>query len=267
MSGVILGWNPDKWNSWNPDYDSVVSMTESGLSVIEDWGIGNTKRVPIGSDAWLLRQGEHGRGLIGHGTTRSLPLPGPSAVDPSREVMQVVVEFDLLLPVAERVLPDRLTSEVPGIAWTHLQKNGTLVGGDSETQLRSLWERAVSRERSLSPIDATPGTYMEGAVIRVAVNKYERDPKARAACLAHHGIRCAACDMSFEERYGSIGSGFIHVHHLTMISQVGEEYVVDPVRDLVPLCANCHNMAHRRSPLPYSPAELRQLMSRAIHER
>jgi 5-methylcytosine-specific restriction protein A len=45
--------------------------------------------------------------------------------------------------------------------------------------------------------------------------------------------------------YGDIGKGFIHVHHLKPVSQIGETYEVDPINDLRPVCPNCHAMLHR----------------------
>jgi predicted HNH restriction endonuclease len=32
------------------------------------------------------------------------------------------------------------------------------------------------------------------------------------------------------------------------LSEVGDEYVVDPVRDLRPVCPNCHAMIHTARP-------------------
>lgn len=96
----------------------------------------------------------------------------------------------------------------------------------------------------------------EGAVHEIVMNHYERSAKARAACLAAKGYRCAVCGMDFESTYGEIGRRFIHVHHIVPISSIGQEYVVDGERDLVPVCPNCHNMLHRKEP-PYTPEELR----------
>jgi 5-methylcytosine-specific restriction enzyme A len=79
----------------------------------------------------------------------------------------------------------------------------------------------------------------------VEVNRYERDQRARRRCLQHWGYRCAVCDLSFEERYGTLGRTFIHVHHLLELSQVPPGYKVDPVNDLRPVCPNCHAMIHR----------------------
>jgi Predicted restriction endonuclease len=56
------------------------------------------------------------------------------------------------------------------------------------------------------------------------------------------------CGFDFEKRYGAIGVGFIHVHHLVDIASIGGRYQVDPVRDLRPVCPNCHAMLHREKP-------------------
>jgi 5-methylcytosine-specific restriction enzyme A len=53
--------------------------------------------------------------------------------------------------------------------------------------------------------------------------------------------------------------GFIHVHHLTPLSSLGTDYEVDPIRDLRPVCPNCHAVLHRREP-PYSPEEVQQFL-------
>lgn len=100
----------------------------------------------------------------------------------------------------------------------------------------------------------------EGAKIRVEVNRYERDRRNRAAALAIHGYACKACDTDMGGRYGEAAVGLIEVHHLTPVSQVGAGYVINPRDDLVPLCPNCHSVAHRRSP-PFSVAELRDMIA------
>lgn len=86
--------------------------------------------------------------------------------------------------------------------------------------------------------------YYEGAVLRVTVNRYERDKAARQACIEHFKPRCAVCEFDFAETFGDIGVGFIHVHHLLPMAQIGKEYRVDPTADLRPVCPNCHAMLH-----------------------
>jgi 5-methylcytosine-specific restriction enzyme A len=105
-------------------------------------------------------------------------------------------------------------------------------------------------------------TYTEGAKRQVRVNAYERDARARKACIDHHGCRCAVCELVFEERYGKLGSGFIHVHHLRPLAQKGQPDAVDPKSDLIPVCPNCHAMLHRTDP-PLTVKKLRQRLQRA----
>jgi HNH endonuclease len=99
----------------------------------------------------------------------------------------------------------------------------------------------------------------EGREIFQELTKYERNPKAREICIAHHGDSCKVCGMNFGLVYGDIGVGFIHVHHIVPISQKNSEYEIDPVRDLIPLCPNCHSMAHKKN-LPFNVTELKELV-------
>jgi HNH endonuclease len=102
-------------------------------------------------------------------------------------------------------------------------------------------------------------TYPEGSTYTIVVNAYERNPSARLACISYYGARCSVCDFDFGTRYGEIGEGFIHVHHLLPLSSLGQEYKVDPKQHLRPVCPNCHEMLHRRRP-PYSIEELKRTM-------
>ena len=99
----------------------------------------------------------------------------------------------------------------------------------------------------------------EGSVVRVEVNRYERSRINRAACIEIHGSICKVCEFSFAAAYGPTGDGYIHVHHITPVSALGPDYRVNPSTDLVPLCANCHAIAHRKTP-PFSPDEIRALL-------
>lgn len=85
---------------------------------------------------------------------------------------------------------------------------------------------------------------VEGVVCRVSVNAYERNPIARARCIEHYGPTCVVCGFNFGAVYGPLAEGFIHVHHLTPLSDIGIEYEVDPIADLRPVCPNCHAIIH-----------------------
>ena len=136
----------------------------------------------------------------------------------------------------------------------------------SNPSVEPLLRGALARVRPAAWADPTqpvPGTVPAAAVTRVEVNRYEHSPDARRACIAHHGTSCAACGFSFEIAYGEIGKDFIPVHHLVPVSQLGSSYELDPVTDLVPLCANCHAMAHHGVTTPRTVAELRRVMAAA----
>lgn len=109
------------------------------------------------------------------------------------------------------------------------------------------------------PADATTFTppLLEGGLKIVELTTYERNPEARRRCLEHYGAVCQCCGMIYGDRYGSIGAELIHVHHVVPLAAIGETYQVDPVRDLVPLCANCHHVVHARNP-PHSVAAVRE---------
>lgn len=67
----------------------------------------------------------------------------------------------------------------------------------------------------LSPEEGpVPETYVEGSALRVTVNSYERSPAARRRCIEHYGCLCSVCGFNFENTYGEVGRGFIHVHHV-----------------------------------------------------
>jgi hypothetical protein len=90
--------------------------------------------------------------------------------------------------------------------------------------------------------------FEEGATIQSIVNRYERDPAARERCIAHYGPVCVVCQLSLADRYGHEVNGLIHVHHLTPLARIGKRTTIDPVRDLRPVCPNCHAVIHSTTP-------------------
>jgi hypothetical protein len=88
------------------------------------------------------------------------------------------------------------------------------------------------------------GPLIEGAICQIVINAYERNPIARACCIAHYGASCVVCGLNFGAVYGPLAEGFIHVHHIKPLSAIGVEYEVDPVADLRPVCPNCHAVIH-----------------------
>jgi len=90
---------------------------------------------------------------------------------------------------------------------------------------------------------------MEGSVKQIVPNKYERNPLARRICIGHYGVVCSICGFDFQNVYGEWGKDYIQVHHIIPLSEVGKVFILDPIKDLIPVCANCHVMIHRRKKL------------------
>ncbi len=90
---------------------------------------------------------------------------------------------------------------------------------------------------------------------------YERSARNRALAIELRGRTCEVCGFNFDEVYGSEhADGYIQIHHVKPVSEYEGE--VDLVSDLIPLCANCHVMAHRRKTLT-SIEELKALIKQA----
>ena len=149
-----------------------------------------------------------------------------------------------------------------------------LLGAEPTTVLELSGNRLQRLEDALInriPFDEDPAlpeeipdttTLHEGARRQVSVNAYERSPEARRQCIAHYSTNCSVCGFSFADVYGETGAGTIQVHHLKPLSEVSERYRVDPIRDLRPVCPNCHVVIHKRTP-PYSIEEVKALIHQA----
>ena len=74
-------------------------------------------------------------------------------------------------------------------------------------------------------------------------------------------LKCEICGFDFAAVYGLEFSEKIHIHHLVEIATIGEEYEVDAVKDLLPVCPNCHMIAHSRKPA-YSPEEIKSMINK-----
>lgn len=106
----------------------------------------------------------------------------------------------------------------------------------------------VSRPTSLEdnrPRD-TPHLIPEGAPSKTIQTARERNSEARRLCIAHYGARCSVCGIAFEEVSGPIAAGCIHVPHLVELAE--GRRATDPIRDLRPVCPNCHLVIHLTTP-------------------
>lgn len=116
-----------------------------------------------------------------------------------------------------------------------------------------------------------PEPYMaeasEGRTYTAKHLRRERNPKLiadrkRKAFDETGELRCEGCGLSFGERYGKHGDGFIEVHHTKPVHTLANEGEKTKLEDLSLVCANCHRMIHRSRNWLEMDA-LRQLLSLA----
>ncbi len=111
--------------------------------------------------------------------------------------------------------------------------------------------------------------YDEGRRVLRSHLAVERNRKLRADAKAYWqvkqngSVRCRACEFDFRKTYGDHSEGFIEMHHLRPLAEIWSPSKV-AVKDLIPLCSNCHRMVHRD---PGSMLEFDELKSIVVTAR
>jgi 5-methylcytosine-specific restriction enzyme A len=274
MHTYLITWNPKRFD-WSTLRVDLQNIRKKGF-LDGSWSCGNTKSIEQGDRVYLLRQGIEPRGIMGFGVATSSPYErghwdrgrrGESA-------RFIGVRFDALLdPIEEGILSlEQLRRALPSVHW-NTQASGISISPEAAGQIERLWVALLKScgqsATELAEEIATPQMFFEGATRIISVNAYERDPRARAACIKHYGISCYVCGMEFSTAYGPLGEGFIHVHHILPLSKIGKRYQIDPVRHLRPVCPNCHSMLHRQPDSVIPVEKLRKIVQehRAQNER
>ena len=245
MPTYLLAWNPKRW-----DWDNLPEMSDAvkaGKKTIDRWSCGRSKRLQVGDRVFVIRLGEHPKGIFASGSIAKPPKEGEhwdeqKAAD-GESCYFVKVAFDTLLdPNANEILPRELLNSPPfsKMHWD-TQMSGVRIPDEVAADLEKLWAKYVTGGDAWIPeeVDDTEGI-LEGALRRISVNAYERNPEARRKCINHYGTSCSICSFDFGKQYGDAGKDLIHVHHLRQLADIGKEYYIDPIHDLRPVCPNCH---------------------------
>ena len=195
-------------------------------------------------DEWIVIQPTEAKGRASHRLTYGkigAVIDGFAEVDPNR----IVPTIHSVL--TSRGQPEDYTNEtyLYGIARAYIE--------------RSKFDNHADEAYPEEIPDESARLLIEGAKKKITINAYERDPSARRRCIERWGNSCAVCGFNFGKRFGSYGDGFIHVHHLTPLAQIGREYQLNPEHDLRPVCPNCHAMLHHSTPA-LSIEELRKIL-------
>ena len=113
-------------------------------------------------------------------------------------------------------------------------------------------EKSATEKRKIEVFDETI-TVQEGVKRIVETKVYERSSKLRKIAIEHYtkngDIFCEACQFSFKKFYGEIGKGYIEIHHIKPIFKYEDEELDKTIdkalKNVVPLCSNCHRIIHR----------------------
>lgn len=164
----------------------------------------------------------------------------------TRRILELTSDSAVLLSKAIKLSDDLRPSDGKLIAVTK-----KMVFGEGRTSSSSL-----TLANSLRAMILTEGD--ERIVMTV---RYYRNKQARKECIDHYGLNCWACGVDFSQRYHLDVAGLIHVHHLKQMSKGKGRRKVDPIRDLRPICPNCHAVLHWKDS-PFTLAQLRKHFSK-----
>ena len=250
MTAHLLTWNTTDELSW-PNYRRDLASFKRRRRLNLLWGCGNTKKIRPGDRLYLLCQGSEQRGIVAAGFATSEPETDRDGDGASSSTRYVGFSVNRLLDInKDSVLPisQLKTGPLADVNWG-TRRSGIALSALAARALERRWQAHLASLEIVNeplPEEIDPSVrFYEGEKKRITVNAYERDPKARLECINYHGATCKVCDFDFQDVYGKHGEGFIHVHHTTPLASVRKGYMVNPHKDLVPVCPNCHAMLHR----------------------
>jgi 5-methylcytosine-specific restriction protein A len=265
MATYLLNWNPNRFD-WFDLEEDIAELTELGW-VESRWSCGVTKNIQPGDRFFLMRLGQTPKGIVGSGWIISAPFEAPhwddSLAELGRYTRFVDIIFDSLLNAdSEQILELDFLKNDPVLSqmnWLS-QASGVRIPEHVTEELQNKWSDFLTVSTLPDSLQSPESPmYLEGAVREVHLTLFERNAIARRECLEHYGHACVICGFDFGTFYGPIAAGFIHVHHVLPLSEIVMEYEVDPIKDLRPVCPNCHAVIHRRKPA-YSIEEVRQFI-------
>ena len=109
--------------------------------------------------------------------------------------------------------------------------------------------------------------YEEGSMYESLDTKYERNVAARNKCLEYYGTKCMICGYDSKKIFGENTKPIIEVHHIVPISYIKEEYEVDPIKDLIPVCPNCHAFIHSKDNGVYTIDEVKEMIKNRLSDK
>lgn len=263
----LLTWNPLKWD-WKELKNQIEYLNQRGTA--EDrWSCGNSKSIRKGDRIFLTRLGNEPRGIFASGYALTPPYPDIHWNEQTGKTTNYInIEFDVLLdPESDQIFGQEFIEKIDPKKIQHWfpQQSGISINSEIVDSLETSWFDFIYKNRRVrknflknSYRKDLNKTYFEGKSKEVSLTLFERNPAARKKSLEYHGFSCKICGFNFEESFGEVGRGFIHVHHINPISTRAQEYEINPIEDLIPVCPNCHAMIHSKIPA-YSIEEIKNI--------
>lgn len=252
MATYLIAWNPKKWHWDETNLKEAAAITQKGGRPRIRWSFGKTAKAMPGDRVYMIKLGQDPRGLVASGFVVSRPKLSGHYSDPGLPPqMYASIQLDYLVDGYKKVVIPREELDQEPFSKQHwdTQISGISIRPAVAAALENIWSERTMNEggASIGEEKLGPSTYLEGGKLQILVNRYERDPKARAACIARFGYECSVCGTNLASIYGDTGAGLIHVHHIKPLSSVGKTKI-NPRRDLRPVCPNCHAVIHRGNP-------------------
>ena len=239
-------------NNWNEIEESFEDFNSYGNCILS-WRC-KSNSVKEGDSAYLIKIGKNPKGIIGSGIVTTIPIGYRDEKD--RIKYFINIQMSTLIDWRKNnilTIDDLKTNkQLAKQNWTP-QASGISIKPELVEELERVWFHFLSTSEIKSniflPSDSeNERIFIEGNANQVILTKYERDPFARKICIKYYGLSCSVCNFNFENTFGQLGKDFIHVHHLTQLSTTGKNQETNPIKDLRPVCPNCHAMLHRKNP-------------------
>ena len=256
MATYLFTWNATKEElHWAVDEEK---KFRDNINLKFRWACGNTKKINVGDKALFLKQSLEPKGILGFGTILSQPYESKHWSTDKEGSLYVDISWQYFssTPIINR---SELASETYNNVFWDPRRSGVSI---DEEVAGIVLDECLKRIECASVYvteEIIEEHIPEGAKKTITINAYERSLEARKRCLVHYGYNCFVCGNNLARIYGEVADKFIHVHHIIPLSTIQKNYMIDPIKDLRPVCPNCHSIIHKRVPA-YTIEEVKNLL-------
>lgn len=251
-NAYLFVWNKDNWEI--EKLLPIINKVQKIGIASDCWGIASYRKVNVGDRAFLFSTKTKVKGFFASGKIIAKDFKFVNWEGKNKE--GVLIEFDIFFnPISDEILNVQNVNALLSTSYKWpTRPSGMPLNNAVFRTLENIWDEFCLKKYPFNNQPVSSQTFNEGTFYQLIQTVYERNPGARKRCLEFYGYSCKVCGCNFADRYGEIGKEFIHVHHINQLS-IGKMRETDPIKDLRPVCPNCHAMLHRKNP-PYSIEEL-----------